>query len=164
MIDPAHSVDEVEVSLTVTDGKLTAEAHSGPKAGSVGLGVVDGKAELSLHGPGSDVATVTLSGPELSTFRTIVDATISRLSVDRSAVERDQRVLYSDFETLTESADGFSVSVDADPLEKLGLLDAGGSLAGGSRQVRCTVLRQGTAIMNLRPEEEAGPPESGFQF
>lgn len=159
MIDRSYSVDEVEVHLSVSDGKFTAESRSGAKAGSVGLNVEEGQAEITLNGAGADFGNVTLTGPELSNFRTLVDAALSSLSVDRSTLEHDGRVLYSGYESLVRVEDGFGFTVDSEALQTLGLIDEGGTLAGGGRQVRCTVLNSGTAILNLREEDE-----SGFEF
>lgn len=159
MSSPAYSVDEVEVSLTITDGKVTVESRTGAKGGSVGLSVGEDRATLTLDGTGSDHGTAVLTGPELSNFRTIVDAGLSSLSVDRATMERDRRVLDSGYQSL-ESFDGRpAATLDVGALQQLGLVDEDGRLAGGGRQVRCTVLKSGTAILNLLSDGE-----SEFEF
>lgn len=154
MSSPAYSVDEVEVSLTIKDGKVTVESRSGAKGGSVGLTVDADRASLTLEGAGSDHGTAMLTGPELSNFRTIVDAGLSSLSVDRSALEHDRRVLYSGYTSLEQFEQGPGLTLDTDALHTLGIIDDEGTIAGGGRQVRCTVLNSGTAILNLLTDDE----------
>lgn len=71
--DPnTYLIDEVEVSMTIIDDKLTAESTSGSTGGK--LKVADRESEVSfvLEGTGSDEATVTLSGPQLDRLQTIL--------------------------------------------------------------------------------------------
>lgn len=154
MSSPAYSVDEIEVSLTIKDGKVTLESRSGAKGGSIGLNVSDDRATITLDGAGSDHATAKLTGPELSNFRTIVDAAMSSLAVDRTTLEHDRRVLYTGFESLGRYNDTIVTTLDDEALRELGIVDEGGNVAGGSRQVRCTVLNSGTAILNLLSDSE----------
>lgn len=151
---PAYSVDEIEVSLTIKDGKVTVESRSGAKGGSIGLNVSDERATITLDGAGSDYGTAQLTGPELSNFRTIVDAGLSSLSVDRSTLEHDRRVLYTGYESLGRYDEGVVTTLDVEALRELGIVDDSGAIAGGSRQVRCTVLNSGTAILNLVSDSE----------
>lgn len=151
---PAYSVDEIEVSLTIKDGKMTVESRSGAKGGSIGLNVSDERATITLDGAGSDYGTARLTGPELSNFRTIIDAGMSSLSVDRTTLEHDRRVLYTGYESLGRYEDGIFTTLDVEALQELGIVDDSGSLPGGSRQVRCTVLNSGTAILNLLSDSE----------
>lgn len=155
MSSPAYSVNEVEVALTIADGKLTVSSRSGAKGGSISLEVDEDRAIIRLEGAGKDHGTATLTGPELSSFRTIVDAGLSSLSVDRSAMERDRRVLYSGFQSLERIGDGVGTTLDTEALQELGLVDENGNVAGGGRQVRCTVMTEGTAILNLLSDVES---------
>lgn len=151
---PSHSMDEIEVILTIKDGKSTVESRSGPKSGSVRLDVEEGKADLVMTGAGNDTGKATLTGPELSHFRTIVDAGLSSMDLDQSALEQDRRVLFSGYQSLTRVDDAYVATLDGDALQRLGLVEPGGDLAGGGRQIRCTVLNSGTAMLNLLDEDE----------
>lgn len=155
----ARGIDEVPVSLAIKDGKLTVESRSGAKSGSIELSVGETHADLTLYGPGVDQATATLTGPELSNFRTIVDAGLSSMTLDEAEMDDDARVLSTGYESLARLEDGFGATLDTAALQRLGLVDADGALAGGGRQVRCTILNSGTAILNLR-----GGAESPFEF
>lgn len=151
----AYSIDEIEVSLKIRDGKITAESNSGAKSGSLEIDIEDKRAKLRLNGAGNDQGTAYLSGPELSNFRTVVDAAMSSMMADGDDLADDRRVLYSGFESLHGEDGDFHTTLDAEALRELGLLDAAGELPGGGRQVRCTVLNSGTAIINLLSEDEA---------
>lgn len=141
--------------MTISDGKLTVESRSGPKSGVVRLTVADNRANLTLEGAGSDEATVRLSAAELSNFRTIVDAVLSDLSINRSELDDDSRMLAAGYQSLVRHDDGYAVTIDEEALEQLGLVNDDGTLAGGGRQVRSSVLTSGTAIINLLTEDEA---------
>lgn len=154
MSSQSHSVEEIEVVLSITDGKLTAESRSGAKSGSVELSWDENRAKITLNGAGSDFGSATLTGPELSSFRTMIDAGLSSLVVGQDGLERDRRVLSSGYQTLDRFDDGVGVTLDEDALTRLGVLNERGEIAGGSRQVRCTVLNNGTAIVNLTSEAE----------
>lgn len=145
-------MEEVSVSLKIEDGKLTVDSKSGPKSGSVELLVEQSAARLVLTGTGSDRAEVELTGPELANFRTMVDAALSTLSLrdDEPAMGRD--VLSSGYRPLHQFDDGFGIRFDESTLRGLDLLDEEGRIAGGSRQIQCTVLGNGTAILNLKGE------------
>lgn len=149
-------VDEVEVTLTIKDGKLTVSSRSGAKNGTVELAVGESAAELVLTGAGTDHATATLTGPELSSFRTIVDAALSSLVSDRGPMADDRRVLASGYQSLQPVEGGFAATLDPAALQRLGLVDGEGELAGGGRQVQCTVLNSGTAILNLLSDADGG--------
>lgn len=152
----AYGVEEIEVTLAIADGKFTAESKSGPKSGSLEL-VVDGSAAtLALVGAGSDRATATLTGPELANFRTMVDAALSNLMAGEDAPALGRDVLSSGYRPLREFDGSFGVQLENETLRHLGLVAEDGHIAGGSRQVQCTVLGNGTAILNLRGE---GGPE-----
>lgn len=155
MTDRAFAMEEVEVALAIKDGKLTARSRSGPKSGSVRIEVEGTEAELVLTGAGDDRATATLTGPELSHFRTLVDAGLTTLDLDQAAVDQDRRVLDSGYQSLSQYGGEFAVTLDGSALGELGLLDGSGNLAGGGRQVRCTVLNSGTAMVNLLSERES---------
>ena len=155
MSDRSFGMQELEVALRIRDGKLVAESRSGPKSGEIQLAVEGNTARLTLAGAGDDRATATLTGPELSHFRTLVDAGLSSMDLDRSAVEGDQRVLYSGYQSLERRGEEYVATLDGDALARLGLLDESGGLAGGGRQVRCTVLNSGTAMLNLLTESES---------
>lgn len=154
MSNDTYAIDEIEVFLTISDGKLTVESRSGAKSGSLELGVGESTAEVTLHSAGTDRATATLTGPELSNFRTNIDAGLSSMVAGRGAEAHDQRVLASGFETLEPLEGGFGTTVDTGALQALGIVDQAGALPGGSRQVKCTVLNSGTAIINLLSEDE----------
>lgn len=152
----AYGVEEITVNMTVRDGKITVESQSGPKGGSVELFVDDSNARLVFNGSGSDRATARLTGPELANFRTMVDAALSSLTMDDEPPAVGRNVLYSGFTPLEQVDDGFGVQLDGETLQRLDLLDESGGIAGGRRQVKCTVLGNGTAILNLagdRPSE-----------
>lgn len=151
----AYSVDEIEVYLTITDGKVTVESRSGAKSGSVELNIDENRAKLNLNGAGNDHGTALLSGPELSNFRTIVDAGLSAMVSDQDELDTDRRVLYSGYESLSSHDDGFATTLNGAALSDLGLVDDEGHLPGGGRQVRCTVLNSGTAIINLLSDDES---------
>lgn len=71
--DPnTYLIDEVEVSMTIIDDKLTAESTSGSTGGK--LKVADRETDVSfvLEGTGSDEAVVSLSGPQLDRLQTIL--------------------------------------------------------------------------------------------
>lgn len=152
----AYGVEEVAVTLSIRDGKFTAESKSGPKNGSVELIVEGSAATLVLNGAGSDRATASLTGPELANFRTMVDAALSGLMIGDDAPAMGRDVLFSGYRPLDQFDDEFGVTLDAESLRRLGLLTDEGRIAGGSRQVQCTVLGNGTAILNLRGDSEPG--------
>lgn len=156
MSQKGYRVREVDVVLSISDGKLSVESRSGAKGGVVELSPADDRANLTLQGAGSDEATATLSGPELSHFRTNVDAVLSSLSMDQGSQEDDKRILSTEYQSLVPHDDGFAVTVDEQALRRLGLVDEGGALTGGGRQVRTSVLNSGTAIVNLLSEDETG--------
>jgi len=145
----AYGVEEITVNMTVRDGKITVESQSGPKGGSVELFVDDANARLVFNGSGSDRATARLTGPELANFRTMVDAALSSLTMGDEAPAVGRNVLYSGYRPLEQIDDGFGVQLEAETLRRLDLLDDSGRIAGGRRQVKCTVLGNGTAILNL---------------
>lgn len=147
-------MDEIEVILTIKDGKATVESRSGPKSGGVRLDVGEGQADLVMTGAGNDEGRATLTGPELSHFRTLIDAGLSSMDLDQAALEQDRRVLYSGYQSLGRMDDAYVATLDGDALQRLGLLDEAGGLAGGGRQIRCTVLSSGTAMLNLLSESE----------
>lgn len=151
----AYSIDEIEVSLTIKDGKVTVESRSGAKSGAVELSIGEKRATLELNGPGNDHGTAVLSGPELSNFRTIIDAGLSSMTVGRDALDDDRRVLHSGYQSLERFDGEFGTTLDTKALQELGLVDQEGDLPGGGRQVRCTVLNSGTAIINLLSESES---------
>lgn len=159
MNNRVYTIDEIGVALMIEDGKLVVESRSGTKRGSIELTVDDVEAEITLLGSGNDRATATLSGPELSNFRTNIDAALSALLGDRSSAEHDQRILASGFETLGPVGDGFGTTFDTEALQALGIVNEAGTLPGGSRQIKSTVLNSGTAIVNLLSENE---PEFTF--
>ena len=64
-------------------------------------------------------------------------------------------MLDSGYQSLSQYGGEFAVTLDGSALGELGLLDASGNLAGGGRQVRCTVLNSGTAMVNLLSERES---------
>lgn len=155
MSSRTYAIDEIEVFLTISDGKLTAESRSGAKSGSLVLNVDEFTAEVTLNSTGADRATATLTGPELSNFRTNIDACLSSMVAEHDTVEHDQRILASGFETLSPLGDGFGTTLDTQALRALGIVDEADALPGGSRQVKCTVLNSGTAIINLLSDDEA---------
>ena len=152
----AFGIEEIPVTLSIRDGKISAESKSGPKSGSAELAVEDSAARLALTGAGSDRATATFTGPELANFRTMVDAALARLMTgdEPGALGRD--VLASGYRPLAEVDGTFSVTFEAETLRRLGLVTEDGGIAGGRRQVQCTVLGNGTAILNLRGEDGSG--------
>ena len=154
----AYGVDEVAVTMSIREGKFTAESKSGPKSGSVEL-VVDGSgAHLGLNGAGSDRASAELTGPELANFRTMIDAALSTLAVGETPPSMGRNVLASGFRPLVQAGDAFAVEFEASTLRRLDLLDEDGGIAGGGRQVQCTVLGNGTAILNLTGNSDAEHP------
>ena len=152
----AYSVGELPVTLAIEDGKITVESNSGPKSGSVEL-IVDGTAAtLVLNGAGSDRAAAELTGPELANFRTMVDAALSNLTVGDDPPALGRNVLYSGYRPLEQDGDEFGVRFDAETLRALDLVHDEGRIAGGRRQVQCTVLGNGTAILNLTGDHNPG--------
>ena len=151
----AYGMEEVGVTLAIQDGKITVESNSGPKSGSIELRVEESAATLALDGAGSDRATAVLTGPELANFRTMVDAALSGLTVGEEPADLGRDVLYSGYRPLTRFGDGFGVRFDEGTLRRLDLVDDEGAIAGGSRQVQCTVLGNGTAILNLTGDRSA---------
>jgi hypothetical protein len=145
----AYGVEEITVNMTVHDGKITVESQSGPKRGSVELILDDSNARLVLNGAGSDRAAARLTGPELANFRTMVDAALSSLTIGERQPDLGRNVLYSGYRPLEQIDDGFGVQLEEGTLRRLDLLDESGRIAGGRRQVKCTVLGNGTAILNL---------------
>ena len=145
----SYRLKEIPISMSIEEGKLTVESTTGPKSGSLELSVADTAARLELNGVGSDRATAKLTGPELANFRTMVDATLSTLTVEDDAPALGRDVLYSGYQSLDQMGDGFGVEVEAEALRTLGLLNEEGRIAGGARQVKCTVLGNGTVILNL---------------
>lgn len=144
--------------MSIRDGKMTVESNSGPKSGSVELLVDGSAATLVLAGAGSDRATAELTGPELANFRTMIDAALSTLTVGEQPPALGRDVLFSGYRPLSQFDDAFGVGFEADTLRRLDLLNEEGRLAGGGRQVQCTVLGNGTAILNLtgdRASEDA---------
>lgn len=154
----AYGVEEIPVDLSITDGKITAESKSGPKSGSVELFVEETAATLVLNGAGSDRATAELTRPELANFRTMIDAALSRLTVGNDAPELGRNVLFSGYQPLDALEGGFGITLDAESLRRLDLVTEDGRIAGGSRQVQCTVLGNGTAILNLKGDRTQEPP------
>lgn len=152
-------MEELEVTLRIRDGKFVAESQSGPKSGMIELTDEAPTTRLTLKGPGSDEASVALSGPELSNFRSIIDAALSSILTNQSDSGLEDSSLSSGYQPLQSFDDGFGLYFDAETLAQLGLLDEQGEIPGGSRQVQCTVLPNGTAIVNL-----VDSSESGFQF
>lgn len=154
----AYGIEEVSVTLSIEDGKFTAESKSGPKSGSVEL-VVDGtSATLSLNGAGSDRATAELTGPELANFRTMIDAALSALTTGEQQPELGRDVLFSGYRPLEDFDGTFGVGFEEETLGRLDLLNEEGRIAGGSRQVQCTVLGNGTAILNLSGDRSPDVP------
>lgn len=141
--------------MTISDGKMTVESRSGPMNGVVRLDIVDNQVNLTLKGAGSDEATAKLNGAKLSNFRTIVNAILSELSFDRTEMGDDSRMVSTAYQSLVRHDDGYAVTLDGEALEQLGLVNEDGTLAGGGRQVKSTVLSSGTAIINLLEEDEA---------
>lgn len=156
MSSRSYRVEEIEVTMAISDGKLTVESRSGPKSGSIELGIGDSGAELTIHSAGNDQATAVLTGAELSNFRTNIDAVMSAMVADRNEVPQDQRVLSSGYESLVEIEDGYGSTIDTEALRALSLIDEEGTLPGGSRQIKTTVLNSGTAILNLLSDDEPG--------
>jgi hypothetical protein len=149
----AYLIDEVEVSMTIKDGKFTATSTSGPKAGKVKFEPNGNSVDLEFEGAGSDRAVVRLSRPELTQLRTTIDALLANEFSDGDRANTDQRgTFYSGYRRLREFDDDIGVTLDTETLRSLGLVDEQGSLSGGSRQVQCTVLRSGVAILNLQPD------------
>lgn len=71
--DPnTYLIDEVEVTMTIIDDKLTAESTSGSTGGKFKVADRDSEVRLVLEGTGSDEATVTLSRPQIDRLRTIL--------------------------------------------------------------------------------------------
>lgn len=151
----AYSVEELPVTLSIEDGKIAVESNSGPKSGSVELFVDGTAATLVLNGAGSDRGTAELTGPELANFRTMVDAALSNLTVGDEPPTLGRDVLYSGYRPLEQVGDEFGVRFEAETLRRLDLLNEEGRIAGGRRQVQCTVLGNGTAILNIVGDREA---------
>lgn len=154
-----YRLEELEVRLEISEGKFAATSRSGPKGGSLELVDEPPSTRLTLKGTGSDEASVSLSAPELSNFRTIIDASLSSIIEDEESSDLERSSLFSGYRSLQAVGDEYGVSFDKKTLDQLGLLDESGGVPGGSRQVQCTVLPNGTAIINLR-----GDGESGFRF
>lgn len=154
----AYGIEEVSVELSISDGKFAAESKSGPKSGSLELAVDGTGATLALEGAGSDRGSAQLTGPELANFRTMIDAALSTLMVgdDQQALDRD--VLYSGYQPLVTFEDSVGIQLDVDTLQRLGVLSEDGGIAGGSRQVQCTVLGNGTAVLNLTGDRGGDAP------
>jgi len=149
----AYLIDEVEVSMSIRDGKFTARSTSGPKAGKVRFEPDGTSVELIFEGAGSDRASVSLSRPELTQLRTTIDALLANEFSEGNEPGADQRgTFYSGYRQLREVDDEIGLTLDGDTLQSLGLVDDSGALTGGSRQVQCTVLRSGVAILNLQPD------------
>ncbi len=152
----AYLVDEIEVSMTIKDGKFTATSTSGPKSGRVEFNPGETTVELVLEGAGSDRASVPMSRPELTQLRTTIDAVLANEFADRdSSSERGRGTFFAGYRQLREQDEGIGVTFDTETLSSLGLVDEAGSLTGGSRQVQCTVLQSGVAIINLVPDESS---------
>lgn len=153
----AYLIDELEVAMSIKDGKFTATSMSGPKAGKVRFDPDGTSAELIVEGAGSDRTSVPLSRPELTQLRTTIDALLANEFAEDNGGAADQRgTFYSGYRRLSEMDGGVGLTLDPDTLRSLGLVEEDGSLAGGSRQVQCTVLRSGVAILNLVPDGSAG--------
>ena len=152
----AYGIEELPVTLSIRDGKIGVESKSGPKSGSVVLNVEGTGASLELVGAGSDRATAELTGPELANFRTMVDAALSSLSLDEGPA-LGRNVLYTGYRPLGDVDGGFGVTFDEEPLRRLDLLETDGRIAGGRRQVKCTILGNGTAILNLTGDRGSDP-------
>lgn len=148
----AFGIEEISVTLSIRDGKIRVESKSGPKSGAVELNVQGPGATLDLVGAGSDRATAELTGPELANFRTMVEAALSTLALDDTSSSLGRNVLDSGYRPLEQIDDGYGVRFDEDTLRQLDLVDSDGRIAGGGRQVQCTVLGNGTAIVNLTGE------------
>ena len=149
----AYLVDEVEVSMKIKDGKFTATSISGPKAGKVRFEPEENSVELAFDGAGSDRAAVRLSRPELTQLRTTIDALLATEFSEGERSSTDQRgTFFSGYRQLREVNDEIGVTLETETLQSLGLVDDSGDLSGGTRQVQCTVLRSGVAILNLQPD------------
>ena len=91
----------------------------------------------------------------------LVFQTLARRIIRRRSLGDDhtfRNVLFTGFRPLDEVDGQFAVTLEEESLRKLDLLDEEGRIAGGSRQVQCTVLGNGTAILNLRGEDDEGVP------
>jgi hypothetical protein len=154
----AYGVEEIEVTLSITDGKITTKSMSGPKSGSLELFVDGSSATLVLNGAGSDRATAALTGPELANFRTMVDAALSKLMVGEEPQALGRNVLYSGYRPLDDLEGGIGVTLDEESLRRLDLVTEEGRIAGGGRQVQCTILGNGTAILNLKGDRTSDVP------
>lgn len=146
-------MDEIPVTLSISDGKISAESTSGPKSGSIDLAVEGTSVTLELGGASSDQASATLTGPELANFRTMIDAALSKLTVGEEPAPTGRHVLFSGYLPLRKDDDEIVIQFDEEPLRRLDITDEEGSIAGGGRQVQCTVLGNGTAILNLKSDE-----------
>lgn len=154
----AFGIEEVDVTLSITDGKITTESKSGPKSGSVELLVDENSTSLVLNGAGSDRASAELTGPELANFRTMVDAALSTLPFQDETPGLGRDVVFSGYSPLTAIDGDFRVSLDQDSLRRLNVVTPDGQIAGGGRQVQCTILGNGTAILNLAGERSTDAP------
>ena len=115
-----YGMEEIPVTLCISDGKMSAESTSGPKSGSI---------ELAVNG-----TSVTL--------------------------ELGGHVLFSGYLPLQKVDDELVIQFEEEPLRRLDLTDEEGEIAGGGRQVQCTVLGNGTAILNLKSDERSDDPQS----
>lgn len=149
----SYRIDEVEVRIRIKDGKITAESRTGPKAGAITLDAADMFVELALEGAGSDKAEATLTGTELANFRSIIDATLSTLTEndDDPALARD--AIYSGYLPLRRVGDEIGLVFDEEILRELNLVTDDGEIPGGNRQVQCTVIGNGTAIVELAGDQ-----------
>lgn len=152
----AYGVEEVAVTLSISEGKFAAESKSGPKSGSVELFVDGSSATLVLNGAGSDQGAAELTGPELANFRTMIDAALSTLTVGDESPATGRNVLFSGFRPLEAAGGQFEVKLDEESLRRLDLVTDDGQIAGGGRQVQCTILGNGTAILNLTGDRTPG--------
>lgn len=139
--------------MTIKDGKFTATSTSGPKAGKVRFEPHENSVDLEFEGAGSDRAVVRLSRPELTQLRTTIDALLATEFSDSEPSSSEPRgTFYSGYRQLRKVDGEIGLTLDTETLRSLGLVDDGGLLTGGSRQVQCTVLRSGVAILNLQPD------------
>lgn len=150
-------IDEIEIAMRIEEGKITAESQSGPKGGSITLGPDEMSFKLVLEGAGSDLAVATLSRPELVNFRTVVDGVLSAAVTDGEESGLGRSTVYSGYQTLRNFDGAVGLTFDTDTLRELGLVTEEGGIPGGNRQVECTVLGNGTAIVDLTGDD------GGFQ-
>lgn len=155
MATNVHGIDEVEITIQVQDGKFRVESRSGPKSGSIKLGTDGMDVELILEGADTDRAVADLTGPELGNFRTIVDAALSSVALETENPALDSDSLFSGYVPLRMFGGETGVIFDRETLQALNLVTEDGSIPGGTRQIQCTVMGDGTAILNLTGGERS---------